>query len=214
MTTHSIPDGIRPTPSRNEKDETVVRAHDLIYHYLDFQGLTPNKLDWSMSALAKNPPRLIRYQRLVAILAAFGIKTDLAAFDRGGFINENDPAYEPLLSRARKELPESLVSGMDRRGRDLRSQLGDLFRMLLEYRLKLEPALGFTSGALEADGLYIYALEKAEELNRAIRPHLGIIDDLLAELVSPTNATVPVGELAKNHGYPVGDLFEIDLDWF
>ncbi len=148
MTTHSIPDGIRPMPSRNEKDETVVRAHDLIYHYLEFQGLTPNRLDWSMSALADNPPRLIRYQRLVAILAAFGIKTDLASFDKGEFINENDPAYEPLLSRARKELPESLVSGMDRRGRDLRSQLGDLFRMLLEYRLKLEPALGFASGDL------------------------------------------------------------------
>ena len=28
---------------------------------------------------------------------------------------------------------------------------------------------------------------KAEELNQAIRPHLGIVDDLLAELISPTN---------------------------
>ena len=200
--------------SRNEMDETVIRAQDLINFYLEFQGLTPNKLDWNTSALADNPPRLIRYQRLVAILAAFGIKTDLAAFENGKFINENDPAYEPLLSRARTELPESLVSSMDSRGASLRAHLPDLFRLLLEYRLKLEPALRFSSGTLEADGLYVYALERAEELNRAIRSHLGIIDDLLAELISPTDAAVTVDDLARHRGYPLGDLFDIDMDFF
>jgi hypothetical protein len=83
----------------------------------------------------------------------------------------------------------------------------------LKYRLKLQPALDFTSGTLEADGLYIYALEKAAELNRAIRSHVGIIDDILAELISPTGASFTVEELAKEHGYPLDDLFEIDVAW-
>jgi hypothetical protein len=200
-------------PSRNEKDETAVRAHDLICSYLEFQGLTPNKLSWNPSALADNPPRLIRYQRLGAILAAFGIKTDLASFDKGKFINEKDPAYEALLSRARKECPDALSSSMERRGTDFRSQLGGLFRRLLEYRMRLEPALSFARGTMEASGLYVYALEKAETLNRAIRSHLGIVDDLLAELISPTDASIAVDELARRHGYPLGDRFEIDLDW-
>ena len=86
--------------------------------------------------------------------------------------------------------------------------------MLLEFRLKLHPALNFASGTLEATGLYFYALQKAEELNRAIRPHLGIVDDLLAELISPTDASVTVAELARCHGYPLDDLFEIDVAWF
>ena len=73
--------------------------------------------------------------------------------------------------------------------------------MLLEYRLKLEPALSFTSGTLEASGLYFYALQKADELNRAIAFHLGIVDDLLAELINPTNVSVTVGRLARDHGY-------------
>jgi hypothetical protein len=77
-----------------------------------------------------------------------------------------------------------------------------------------QPALSFTSGTLEASGLYFYALQKADELNRAIARHLGIVDDLLAELINPTSMSVTVDDLARDHGYPVGDLFEIDMEWF
>jgi hypothetical protein len=201
-------------PGHNEKVETVIRAHNLIYGFLEFQGLSPDRLDWNASALGGNPPRLIRYQRLMAILAAFSIKTDLASFEKGEFINAHDPDYEPLLSRARMELPESLVSSMESWREDGRSQLRGLFHMLLKYRLKLHPVLNFASGTMEASGLYFYALQKTEELNRAIRRHLGIVDDLLAELISPTHASVTVAELARCHGYPLNDLFEIDVDWF
>ncbi len=201
-------------PSRKEKDKHVIRTRDLLCLYLEFQSLTPDRLKWNASALADNPPRLIRYQRLVAILAAFAIKTDLTSFDRGEFIDTNNPAYEPPLSRAGKELPKSLVSSMERRGGHFETQLGGMFHILLDYRLKLEPALSFTSGALEASGLYLYALQKADELNRAIRAHIGIVDDLLAELINPTDASVTVDDLARHHGYPLGDLFHFDLDWF
>ncbi len=200
-------------PAREKKTD-VIKARDLLWLYLEFRGLAPDRHEWNASALADNPPRLIRYQRLAAILAAFGIKTDLASFDRGEFIDANNPAYEPLLSRARKELPESLVSSMERRGGHFGSQLGGMFHILLEYRVKLEPALSFTSGTLEATGLYLYALLKADELNQAIRSHLGTVDHLLAELISPTDASVTVDDLARHHGYPLGDLFDIDLDWF
>jgi hypothetical protein len=162
--------------SRKEANETVIRPRDRLINYLAFQSLTPNRLHWNPTALADNPPRLIRYRRLVAMLAAFSVNTDLASFENGKFINQSDPAYEPLLARIRTELPEPLVRSMDRRGASLRGQLRDLFEMLIKYRLKLEPALDFTSGTLEADGLYFYALEKAAELNRAIRSHLGIVD--------------------------------------
>jgi hypothetical protein len=103
---------------------------------------------------------------------------------------------------------------MERRGASVRSQLRDLFGMLLQFRLKLEPALSFTSGTLEASGLLIYALEKANELNRAIQSHLGIVDDLLVELINPTGMSVSVDDLARDHGYPVDDLFETDLECF
>ena len=109
-------------PNRKETDSTVIRTRDLLYRYLEFQRLAPHKHNWSASAMAGDPPRLIRYQRLVAILGALGIQTDLASFDEGAFIDVNNPAYEPLLSRARNELSESHVRTMNRRtGKDSRS---------------------------------------------------------------------------------------------
>jgi hypothetical protein len=71
-----------------------IRAHDLIDRYLEFQTLPPDKHDWNAIALADKPPRLIRYQRLVAILAALDIKTELASFDKGEFIDANDLATD------------------------------------------------------------------------------------------------------------------------
>jgi hypothetical protein len=65
-------------PNRKETDSTVIRTRDLLYRYLEFQRLAPQKHKWSASALAGDPPRLIRYQRLVAILGALGIQADLA----------------------------------------------------------------------------------------------------------------------------------------
>jgi len=142
-----------------------------------------------LAAITANPPRLIRYQRLVAIIAAIGIKTDLASFNQGKLIDADHPAYEPLWSRARKEFPESLVNGVERCGSDLRSQLREILRKLLEYRVKPESALSCTCRATEASGLCLYAFETAETLNRLIRSHTGIVDDLPAGLINPTERT-------------------------
>ena len=72
-------------PGRNEEKGNVIRAHDLIYGFLEFQGLSPDRLNCTTSALRENPPRLIRYQRLIAMLAAFGIKSDLVSFETREF---------------------------------------------------------------------------------------------------------------------------------
>ena len=88
-----------------------------------------------------------------------------------------------------------------------------MFHTLLRYRVKLETALSFACGTLAASGMYYYALINVANLNQAIEPHLCIVDDILAELISPTDASITVDELARHHGYPPGDLSEIDLDW-
>jgi hypothetical protein len=49
----------RPMPSLEDTDKTVIRAGDPLYGYLEFQSLTPDRLEWNASALAGNPPRLI-----------------------------------------------------------------------------------------------------------------------------------------------------------
>jgi len=109
--------------TRKVTDKTVIQTRDLLNRYLGFQGLTPNRLESNVSALAGNPPRLIRYQRLMAMLAPFGVKTDPPSFEKGKFIDANNPAYEPPIARILADLNDSLVSSVERRGASLRYQL-------------------------------------------------------------------------------------------
>ena len=67
---------------------------------------------------------------------------------------------------------------------------------------------------LEATPLYYYAHQKIGEINRAIHAHLGIVEDLLVELISPTDARFDVTDLARDFGYPLVDLSDLDLDWW
>ncbi|MBV9124234.1 MAG: hypothetical protein JO112_12825 [Planctomycetes bacterium] len=88
------------------------------------------------------------------------------------------------------------------------------FKILFDYRTKVEKVLTFSSGVLEASGLYAYAHRKAGELNGIIREHVRIIDDLLVALISPQAKTFTVEELSKDYDYPDVDLNVIDADWW
>ena len=46
-----------------------------------------------------------------------------------------------------------------------------------------------------------------------IRPHVGIVEDLLAALISPSDARFSAADLTRDFGYPSVDLFEVDLHW-
>ena len=82
---------------------------------------------------------------------------------------------------------------MDRRRASLRGQIPDLFRTLPEFRVRLEPAVSFTTGALEDDGLHTYFIKKAAEPNRAIPPYFGISEGRFADMIIRTG----VGSTAR-----------------
>lgn len=48
-------------------------AADLLEKILEFNAMTPNKNEWSEKTLNNNKPRLIRFQRIKALLLAFDI---------------------------------------------------------------------------------------------------------------------------------------------
>jgi hypothetical protein len=45
-------------------------------------------------------------------------------------------------------------------------------------------------------------------------PPPAAIDDTLAALISPETALFPVEQPVRDHGYPEGDLSDIDADWW
>src|SRR5262249_27865395 len=93
-------------------------------------------------------------------------------------------------------------------------QLPEFFAILYDYREQVDGVLSFSSGVLEASGLYRHAYRKVGELNRIIRDNVAIVEDLLVAAISPEAATFSVEQLAREHGYPDVDLHDIDLDWY
>jgi len=73
--------------------------------------------------------------------------------------------------------------------------------------------LGFGGIVLEASGLYLYSLERIGNMNTTICQNLGLVEDVLAELISPTQQEFRVADLERDYGYPTVDLFDVDMDW-
>jgi hypothetical protein len=83
-------------------------------------------------------------------------------------------------------------------------------------RLPIETGAGAYDHQRNPGGILpvLFALQKAEELNRAGQSRLGIVDDPLAELISTADVSFSVDDLATHHGHSGEDLFEIDITWF
>jgi len=170
--------------------------------------MSPEFADWTEERLAGNPPRLFRLRQLVAMFRAFGIPWELPSFVEGKFIHPEQPRYAALLSKLAADLPK----GSDRWADG--HQLPAFFSILYDYREQVGGVLAFSSGVLEASGLYLHAHRKAGELNRVIEDNVAVIEDVLLELISPEAAVFSVEQMARDFAYPDVDLFDIDSDWW
>jgi hypothetical protein len=188
-------------------DAQQITALSLLLAFLELQGLSPKLADWTEERLSDNPPRLIRLRRLIAMFRAFGLPWDPESFTEGTFIDPKQPRYTTLLAKLADELPV----GSREWATDY--QLPGFFQMLLDYRIRVGGVLSYSSGVLEASGLFSHAHRKVQELNRVIRDNVAGIDDTLAALINPEGLSFSVGQLTRDYGYPDVDLFEIDLDW-
>jgi hypothetical protein len=193
-----------------EQPTKIFTARDLLYGFLELRGLTPELDKWTEENFADNPPRLFRLRRLQALFWAFEIPWDPASFRKGEFIAPENPLYNPLLTQVAEEQKESVKHGFGPRAH----QLPYCFETLLNYRERVESVLQFSSGVLEASGLYRFAHKKAGELNHIIREHIGCIDDILVGLIYPAAKTFTVEELTRDYNFPDVNLSKIDADWW
>ena len=188
-------------------DPRLITARSLLLGYLELRRLSPELTDWTEERLSGNPPRLVRLRRLAAMFRAFGLPWDPPGFAEGNFIQPEDPRYAGALARLAARMPRGAP------GRAAAHHLPDFFAILFDYRTRVDSVLSFSSGVLEAGGLYLSAYRTAEELNQVIRDHVAIVDDILVALVSPEGASFSVEALARDYGYPDVDLLAIDVEW-
>ena len=188
----------------------MITARDLLLRFLELRRLSPNFDDWTEERLNRNPPRLFRLRQLAALFGAFGIPWHPLSFTEGRFIQPEDPRYVALLTK----LATTMAEERHRETALDRGQLPDFFAILFSYRERIDEVLSFSSGVLEASGLYLQAHRTAATLNRLIEDNISIIEDILAALISPEAVEFSVEQLARDHGYPDVDLGDIDDEWW
>jgi hypothetical protein len=71
--------------------------------------------------------------------------------------------------------------------------------------------LEFPGQVLYASGLYLYSIHTIGKVQAVVRQNVSIVDNVLAEIVSPTHQEFRVADLEGEFGYPGIDLYEIDL---
>lgn len=189
-------------------EATLITARALLLRFLELRNLSPDLSDWTEKRLSDNPPRIFRLRQLAAMFNAFDLPWNPQLFIEGGFISPEQKRYADALSKLAEEMPE-----MSRKLAES-DQLPDFFRILFDYRSRVDDVLYFPGGVLEASGLYLHAYSKAGELNKIIHDNVNIIDDALVALISPEAATFTVENLVQDYGYPDVDLSEIDADWW
>ncbi|MFT4127624.1 MAG: hypothetical protein QM662_15515 [Gordonia sp. (in: high G+C Gram-positive bacteria)] len=203
----------------------TVTARSVLAAYLDLRWLESDVSRWGEEALADNPPRLIRFRRLRALLAAFDLPADPVDFTEGRFIDGTDARYIDVVSeivdvtdRSVATISRSLTDGSVEvshpalEPHDYRF-LHWLFRGLLDYRVGAEGRLRYLSRYLEAPRILWLGMNRVTAVNDALRVSLELIDEPLARLISPEDRSFTLDHLIDHHGYPTDDLDSIDWEW-
>ena len=184
-------------------------ARHLLRLFLEFWCMSPDMTLWKEAKLADNLPRLVRLRQLMALFRAFKIDWNPAAFVQGKFIDGRSSRHQAFMDSALASMRPIDVGGIDAE----RRMLPVCFKLLFEYRARMESALSFSRSLQEGCGLYLFACRKADEMNGIILQNIGIIEDCLAALISPERREFALVDLVRDHGYPAVDLSEIDADW-
>lgn len=96
------------------------------------------------------------------------------------------------------------------------TSLGDirsLFWQLMSYRMAADAALRHNSGVLEAsDKGFQAAIVLTNKANKAFWEAVEPMDSILISIIDPLKREISEATMAKEFGFPVDDLREVDME--
>lgn len=210
---------------------------DLLYKILEFIGMVPNTNEWNENSLRNNPPSLIRFRRLSALLKAFEYiqtekkqkdnwwitfvlkkevtqgeltKDGIIHFLQGDFILKSEFIITPKIQEF-IEKEKSFESDSFNGVKDVYT----FYKHLMRYRIEIENVLQHNSGILEASSLgFRSSISLTAKLNKDLNKKVDTIDELLFEIINPKNLSFKEETLIQEFGFPKEDLDEIDMEYY
>lgn len=208
-------------------------AADLLEKILEFDAMTPNQNEWSEKTLNTNKPRLIRFQRIKALLIAFDI-VQINSQNKNSTINfftqQNSPIQDltkiGVLSFMSGEFIKtrdfskyiSLISIIEQNSLSMKApvEILDLERFysyLMQYRISVYEVLSYNRRVLEASNKgFIAAIKFTGEVNNKIKEQIKMVDNLLVQFIDPERKILSEQELIDKYDFPKDDLDEIDFE--
>lgn len=209
------------TPQRFMRD--LMEFLSLIYG----ESLSGLKHDDSEVLLLRNPPRKLRYHRLMAVLRAYKLfprnsrKLQLHAFVRGLFletkrIEKQQKVYERILQVCRIGHLDVSRFGI---GPQFASYAGErLFYHLIEYRFALHNVADWAVGYMCGNsGLSIAFAFSYELYKQYLQTMIDCTDQALFCLMGEHIGPLVVGDLIDRYDYPPmtdDELADLDIAWF
>jgi hypothetical protein len=186
----------------------------LLITFLDLYYLNKKVESWSLKEFEKNAPRLVRLQMIDALFVALNIKCSYSDFMKGLFIKDynlyNWDELKAIITNKHKK-------GMNQVhfiGNESSYELQVLFQELFDYRLLMENLINKKSGVMAASGVYRIPFNLMKDISRKITKEFAGIEQILAYLINPEGQQYSIEELNLQFGYPIVDLFELDMHWY
>lgn len=193
----------------------IINEIDLLNNIIDFMEMTPDENLWSEKKLKSNPPRLIRFQRIKALLKAYlGEDIGISEFINGDFIMvEPHDKYNEFRNYVMKyNKTNNYVYGSEHEFYP--GDVSIVFKSFFNYKQKLNAVLSHNSGYIIASGkLLQHSIHVVSKINKSIRKELDDLDHGLKLIINPSNLAFTANELIEKYGYPKDDLSEIDFEW-
>lgn len=209
------------TPQRFMRD--LMEFLSLVYG----ESLSGLKYDDSELLSLQNPPRKLRYHRLMAILRAYKLfprnsrKLQLHSFIRGSFletkrINKRQKVYERILQIC--HIGQLDVSRFGIRPQTTSYEGVELFYHLIEYRFALHHVVDWAGAYMSgSNGLSIAFAFSTELYKQYLRNMIDCTDQALFCLMGENIGPLVVGDLIDRYDYPSmtdDELADLDIAWF
>ncbi len=206
------------------KDSIFLRANDLVDKIIEFQALTPERLQWSEHKLKDNPPRLYLFQQIKALLKILFKNQDLSIeqFINGDFIQKNELNTFDSLNKniienydyKESDHYERAVKNFNRFKSN--SDIKKIFAFHFKFILELENLSNFNTGMIGSGRLtnhYAYSMIR-DVTNSIDQEKINNIRNEINYIIDKDQRTFSMLELVENYGYPDLDLEDVNLDWY
>lgn len=208
-------------------------AIDLLDKVLEFIAMTPDKSQWSVTALKSNPPRHIRLKQIESMLNAFFTidintrlidnlelslsgkpKISIQSFLSGEYIEQREISDYAETIKFIKEFVKTRSNYFDETRGICLEELVFIFSDLVDYKITLRNILSFNSGVLEASSIASrFSIYLTNSVSKNFVDKDSDLDKFLELLINPKGLIFTEDELISSFNYPKENIIDIDIEF-